>query len=103
MNGLTIKAEVSVNLTGREWEIFDAEIMLESSTNEYATLEDAEADYARCASELNEAASEALSCGDAHEAYRIFQKAQFKWQHWGAYDSEPSWKFEAMMQKIFDN
>ena len=99
MEGLTTNVTASVSLTGREWEIFSPEVMVEGSDS--MSLEEATARHEECVAALNAAASEALSCGDPNEAWKIFGKVQRAWSYFGAEDSEPTWKFTRLMGKVY--
>lgn len=85
MKGLTLQVKATVELTAREWQLFTASMDCEAA-----------------AKALNEAASEALSCGDSRRAWAIFSRAQNDWAEYGAADSEPSWRFEVMHARVFD-
>lgn len=98
VKGLTIKVEATVILTGREWQVFSPETMASDGS---MTLAEAKRRHGLCVSALNRAASEALSCGDERRALRIWDEATARWEHWGAGDSEPQYKFEQMWQKVY--
>lgn len=93
MKGLTLRTTATVILTAHEWELF-------SSYEKDGTPEE-KARLVEATRALNEAASKALSCGDPREAGRIFRAAQREYEDMGADDSEPTWKFEAMMKKVY--
>lgn len=81
---VTIKSIVSVDYTADEWQLFTASMDCEDA-----------------AMALNEAASEALSCGNYSRAWEIWNKAATKWQNWGAADSEPRYEFELLTRRVF--
>lgn len=99
MQGLTMKVQATVELTGRQWEIFDADTMVQCGEMTNMALADHAHD--ECVAELNKAASEALSCGDPQRAMDIWDEASAKWADWGATDSEPTRMFERMWQKVY--
>ena len=84
MKGLVMKVTAEVNLSAGEWQLYTASM-----------------NCTKAAQALNKAASEALSCGDAHKAIAIFSKAQDEWSAYGTADSEPTWEFEAMYEKVY--
>ena len=100
MEGLTTSVKATVNLTGRQWEIFSPENMADGGPDSMS-LEEATIHYNDCVARLNDAASEALSCGDPDKAREIFDRAQRAWAYFGAEDSEPTWKFVRLMREVY--
>lgn len=81
---MKIEMKVKVTLSADEWDLYTTSMKCGNA-----------------AKGLNAAASKALSCGDSDEAYRIFREAQLAWADYGAYDSEPSWVFAKLHQRVF--
>jgi len=100
MEGLTTNVKATVDLTGRQWEIFSPEVMAEGGASDLVQVT---IHHNECVTALNAAATEALSCGNPREAWEIFGKAQREWAHFGAEDSEPTWKFTRLMREVFGN
>lgn len=98
MQGVTMKAEVTVNVGGRKWQIFSPETMVDCGG---ISLEEATREHFLCVDALNKAASRALSCGDASDAWHIWDATASEWGAWGAEDSEPRHLFEDMMIKVY--
>jgi hypothetical protein len=103
MKGLTKNIKATVDLTGRQWEIFSPEVIAESrmADGEEVDLVQVTIQHNECVAALNAAATEALSCGNPSKAHGIFSKAQDAWEHFGAGDSEPSWEFSRLMREVY--
>ncbi len=83
---VTIESRVTVEWTAEQWHL---------------NVEDRDCDAAAAA--LNEAASAALSCGDADEAWRMFCDAQEKWSDYGAGDTNVTDEFWKLHDFVFLN
>ena len=81
---VTYKVTATVDLTADNWQLFTASM-----------------DCTEAAVALNKAATEALALPTAREAYKHFTKAQQKYADFGAWDSEPSWEFDAMVERVY--
>jgi hypothetical protein len=92
MKGLKMAVDVQVLLTGREWQIYSLD---KDPTPEQRGR------YMDCVMALNEAASKALSCGDRNKARTIFDAARDRYADMGAADSEPRWKFEEFLERVY--
>lgn len=88
---LTIKREVTVNLTGREWQIFSPEY------GDDLTQEG----YDECVAALNKAAGKALSKQSPLEAEKYFHEVLWKWDKYGAGDTEPRGVFRELMDEVY--
>lgn len=79
-----IQHKVTVEHSPEEWEL-------------YSGMEGVEV----AAHWLNVAASQALSCGDPEQAWKIWNGEVVKWAKYGASDTEPRWHFEHLFNKVY--